>query len=69
MKVGEMVDLLRMPKVIEFRDSNNNMICITSSDSQGVKPYREKDVDQWFPFIKQLQIGTNADICILLKEE
>ena len=71
MKVQDMIDTLRMPKRFEIRDSENNEICVTSSDSDGVLPYLDRTVKQWFPYrltgaILNLR---DAEICILLEDK
>lgn len=68
MKVKEMLELLRMPKKIEFRDEQNYSICYTSSDSSGVIPYLEREIFQWFP-LSFSPFQSQGDICILLKDE
>lgn len=69
MTVKEMLERLRIPVMIEFRDSENNFVCFTQSDVKGVEPYKDRKVSEWFVFSKlQQTILDKPDICILLED-
>ena len=71
MKVREMIDTLRMPQRLEIRDSENNEICVTNTNSNGVFPYLERSVKEWFTYRLTGAIfnSKDADICILIEDE
>ena len=46
--LGKVIDLLRITATIEIRNEENMMICICRSDSQGIDPYRNMNVIEWF---------------------
>ena len=62
MKVCELVETIKDPVTIEFRNSKDDFVCKTKSDSEGVEPYWARTVLKWFPF-------SNYSICILLEDE
>ena len=70
MTLGEMIEPLKTPRRIEFRDPTGNTICYTDSDSLGCKPYHDYIVTRWFPVFGSdlgpfLQAG---DLVIWIKE-
>ena len=67
MKVKEMIELLRVDEKIEFRNEDNREICITNSNSEGMAPYLERDVLEWFPYNAQLL--NKANLVIILKNK
>lgn len=70
MKVKEMVNTLRITSEIEFRNSENYTICKAKSDSEGVNPYLEREVIEWFVFSKTIPtLKVNSDICLILEDE
>lgn len=62
MKVRDLVETMKDPVDIEFRNSKDDSVCKTNSDSEGVNPYWARTVLKWFPFSKY-------SICILLEDE
>ena len=62
MKVRDLVEKIKYPVSVEFRNSKDNFICKTNSNSEGVAPYWGRSVLKWFPF-------SNYSICILLEDE
>ena len=46
--LGKVIDLLRIDATIEIRNEENMMICICRSDTQGIDPYRNMNVIEWF---------------------
>ena len=44
MQVKQMIELLRTPEKIQFRNSDNYQICITASDSEGIIPYMDRKI-------------------------
>ena len=69
MIVKEMLEKLRIPVTIEFRDRENNFVCLTQSNVDGVKPYENRKVSEWFVFSKQLRTTEKLDICISMEDE
>ena len=50
MTLREMVETLRIsPQRVEIRDGDNFEIMTCSTDSQGIKPYLDMRVSEWFP--------------------
>lgn len=68
MIVKEMLENLRIPVGIEFRDSGNNFMCFTQSDVKGIEPYENRKIFEWFVFSKPTLLS-KLDICILLEDE
>lgn len=62
MILEEMVIKLRIPCLIEIRDSNNISICEALSDSKGVDPYIDCKVVEWF-------IRNANTVCVLIDDE
>jgi hypothetical protein len=67
MTVKDMVEKLRMSKLVEIRDHANFFICICKTDSKGITPYLENEVIEWFPFGESDFYGPN--FCILINDE
>ena len=67
MKVKDFLELLRFPIRIEIRNEDNINICYTSSDLEGIKPYLEREIAEWFPSVASAPM--RWDVCILLKDE
>lgn len=60
MTVEEMVKSLKTERRIEFRNDSGNTICVADSDSEGIEPYKDRDVTKWFPV--KGAIMTNVDL-------
>lgn len=67
MTVKDMVEKLRMPKMVEIRDHANYFICTCKTESKGITPYLENEVIEWFPFDDSVFYGPN--FCILINDE
>ena len=46
MKLREIIDLLECPYCIEIK-TENKLICVTISDSEGIDPYLDREVISW----------------------
>lgn len=47
MKFREMIEKLDRHCVVELLNIDNNIICTTLSDCEGVDPYLDREVDSW----------------------
>ena len=48
MTLKDMIDRLRHPQHIEIRNAENNTICCCGTHSEGVLPYIDREVIEWF---------------------
>lgn len=67
MTVNDMLSKLRTEKRIEFRNEGNREICVASSTSEGIDPYLNREIIQWYPYNAQLM--GKADIVIIMENE
>jgi len=64
MTLKEFVGTMKTPCSMEFRDSEDNSICMLMSDSKGVIPYLDKEITEWFVYdISQIKCG---ELCVYL---
>lgn len=68
MKVREMIDILKYPCKIVFKNADEEMICITVSNSEGAEPYFDREIKEWH-LSNPIMHMTDADIFIILKDK
>lgn len=49
MKVKEMLDCLKRPANVEFRNEYDVFVCLTESNCEGIMPYADRSVFKWLP--------------------
>ena len=47
MKVRDFINLLRIEAKVEMREGNN-FLCLTKTDCEGMMPYLDKEINNWF---------------------
>lgn len=67
MTVRNLIYSCRDNCTILFRNEEGFNICSTEIRSEGVKPYLDREILQWFIFSKENR--ERADICFYLKDE
>ena len=66
MKLREMVETLRMVQRVEIRNEDGYEICTCNTDSEGIKPYMNVPISEWFAGSPPLK---NVDFVVCLKKE
>ena len=54
------------PLKVEIRNADNFQICVCKCDSEGVLPYLDREVLQWFP--TQHSVIKESDFVVLIKD-
>lgn len=70
MKLREMIDVLRVhQRRVQIRNSDGYEICSCKTDSEGVMPYMDDDITEWFPGCPPGAYGIDFVVYVERKEE
>ncbi len=68
MKVREMIDGLKFPCKMAIENADEQMICLTVSNSEGIEPYLDREVLEWY-LPNPITSIRDADIILILKNK
>lgn len=68
MKVKEMIDGLKYPRKIGIKNADENLICLTVSNLEGMEPYLDREVLEWYP-TNPIMDGRDVDLYLILKNK
>lgn len=68
MKVREKLAGLKYPCKICFKNADEKIICLTVSNSEGIEPYLDRDVLEWY-VPNPIMDSRDVDIYLILKNK
>ena len=69
MKLREMIGTLRVNQRVQIRNRDGYEICICRTDSEGIMPYMNDDITEWFIGCPPFESGVDFVVYVERKEE